>query len=127
MSTEEMKQMVLRHFKTPRYIPEYLTLDEEKQLLSEFEKEKQWNTTLQRRTLHYGYEYIYTSKNKLVKAPPVPEWLEWLRKRVSATLGVDFDQILVNEYEPGQGISKHVDNKILFEEIVVSKSLYDGI
>ena len=43
---------------------------------------------------------------------------EWLRKRVSDTLGIDSC-----EYEPGQGISKHVDNKVLFEEIVVSITL----
>jgi len=36
---------------------------------------------------------------------------------------MEFDQLLVNEYEPGQGISAHVDHPKLFEEIVISISM----
>lgn len=31
--------------------------------------------------------------------------------------------MIVNEYEPGQGISPHIDNVDLFEDIIVSLSL----
>ncbi len=34
-----------------------------------------------------------------------------------------FDQLIVNEYQPGQGISPHIDNKTLFSDIIVSLSL----
>ena len=34
-----------------------------------------------------------------------------------------FDQLIVNEYQPGQGISPHIDNQTLFGDVVVSVSL----
>ena len=34
-----------------------------------------------------------------------------------------FDQMIVNEYEPGQGINPHIDNTTLFRDTIVSVSL----
>jgi alkylated DNA repair dioxygenase AlkB len=34
-----------------------------------------------------------------------------------------FNQLIINEYEPGQGINPHVDNTTLFTDTVVSLSL----
>jgi len=34
-----------------------------------------------------------------------------------------FDMVIVNEYEPGQGIASHIDNAKLFDHIIVSLSL----
>ena len=61
MSFEDMKQLV-----TPNYIPNYITDNEEKELLN-ITKIKEWNTSIERRTLHWGYEYNYTLKNKLME------------------------------------------------------------
>ena len=57
-----MKQLV-----TPNYIPNYITDNEEKELLLNITKIKEWNTSIERRTLHWGYEYNYTLKNKLME------------------------------------------------------------
>lgn len=34
-----------------------------------------------------------------------------------------FDQLIINEYQPGQGINPHIDNVKLFAEPIVSLSL----
>lgn len=34
-----------------------------------------------------------------------------------------FDQLIVNEYEPGQGINPHIDNIKLFKSDIASLSL----
>ncbi|REC61015.1 hypothetical protein DRF65_18460 [Chryseobacterium pennae] len=34
-----------------------------------------------------------------------------------------FDQVIINEYEPGQGISNHIDCVSCFEDIIISVSL----
>lgn len=129
MSVETMKEILLntleekKEEKKPIYIANYITSDEESQLLSYIKKATKWNTSLERRTLHMGYEYDYTRKNTLIEAEPIPDWLEWLRQRVSESFGMNFDQVLINEYIPGQGISKHIDNMVLFENVVVSITL----
>lgn len=86
-----------------------------------------WDTTLQRRVQHYGY--IYNYKNRSVsgvsEAAAFPEWILQLRRKVQQHVGVnyDFDQVIVNEYVPGQGISGHVDCIPCFDDTIVSISL----
>jgi alkylated DNA repair protein alkB family protein 8 len=44
-----------------------------------------------------------------------------------ATTGFCFDQLTVNDYQPGQGIPPHVDTHSPFEEVFVSLSLGSGV
>lgn len=93
-----------------------------------------WNCALKRRTQHYGYEYNYASP-VLTPAEPIPGWLTPLRARLEQLIGVAgaaagaaapppyFDQVIVNEYLPGQGITPHTDHLGLFGPVVVSVSL----
>lgn len=92
----------------------------EEKILLDFLDSQKWNNTLKRRTQHYGYEYDYT-KVTLNAAERIPDFLSPLLKRVSSY--IEADQIIVNEYLPGQGISKHIDNKILFGDVVLSLSM----
>lgn len=54
-----------------------------------------------------------------------------MKKRIEETINRDikpenpvfFNQLIINEYEPGQGINGHVDNINLFTDVVVSLSL----
>lgn len=86
-----------------------------------------WDTTLQRRVQHYGYRYDY--KNRSVsgvsEAAAFPEWMLQLRGKVQRHVGADyvFDQVIVNEYLPGQGIAGHVDCIPCFDDKIVSISL----
>lgn len=86
-----------------------------------------WSDELKRRVQHYGYRYDYAARS-VASSPqtlPVPEWGSRLVRRMLAG-GVatqQFDQIIVNEYLPGQGISAHADSASAFENEIVSVSL----
>lgn len=68
---------------------------------------------------HYGYRYDYTSKSLSSNVQPIPDWL----KPLMGKLDSNFDQVIINKYEPGQGISAHTDHTSLFGDTVVSISL----
>jgi alkylated DNA repair dioxygenase AlkB len=101
----------------------WITPDEELTLLREIDAQP-WNTTLKRRTQHYGFTYDYSSK-VLAAATPMPTWCDFIIRRLldQEILRFTPDQMIVNEYEPGQGIYPHVDAVDLFEDGIVSLSL----
>lgn len=107
-------------------VPEFISEEEESALL-ELINAQPWNTSLKRRTQHYGYEYNYQAGAARHVGPPIPEWLGYLQNRVTAAAdGFIFDQVIVNEYIPGQGISAHIDAKGSFADTIVSLSLGSG-
>jgi alkylated DNA repair dioxygenase AlkB len=66
-----------------------------------------WDTTWDRRRQLYGRSY-----GKAASEPrPIPDWGQALIERMFAERICDrpFDQMLVNEYLPGQGIALHRD------------------
>lgn len=86
-----------------------------------------WSEELKRRVQHFGYRYDYrvrmvTNESYL---GPLPEWLEALSKRLVETghFNAMPDQVIANEYLPGQGISAHVDCEPCFADTIVSVSL----
>jgi alkylated DNA repair dioxygenase AlkB len=102
------------------YMPNFISQEEEKELLLIIDS-KPWDTTLKRRTQQYGYKYDYSGTNNTsVKQHigPLPSWLDFLQQR----LKMKFDQVIINEYEPGQGISAHIDSK-MFGNVIISVSL----
>jgi alkylated DNA repair dioxygenase AlkB len=72
-----------------------------------------WRQDLKRRVQHYGYRYDYIARTvgRDAYLGPLPDWLHPLGRAVSAPqcLGAVPDQVIVNEYLPGQGIAAHVD------------------
>ncbi|EAL60603.1 2-oxoglutarate and Fe-dependent oxygenase family protein [Dictyostelium discoideum AX4] len=94
-------------------------------LWKEVNKEE-WLTDLSRRTQHYGYKYNYKSRSLKSEdiAPPFPQWASDLCCHLMKEgLINDFpQQLIVNEYKDGQGISAHIDSKI-FDNIIFSISL----
>jgi len=86
-----------------------------------------WNTELKRRVQHFGYRYDYLVRciAPTAETPPIPEWGNRLIRQIQA-LGItmqEFDQMIVNEYLPGQGIAPHVDRISCFGNEIVSVSL----
>lgn len=83
----------------------------------------QWNDSLKRRTQHFGYEYNYTARS-VSPAPRLPEWsislCEYLREQ--GFIDKLPDQLIINEYQKGQGISKHVDSPV-FGDVIFTVSL----
>jgi alkylated DNA repair dioxygenase AlkB len=109
------------------YTPEFITREEERQLMEQIDA-RTWNTTLKRRTQHYE-KTVFSSGDTTQKAPPIPEWCDFLVKRLLAQgiLDVRPDQLIINEYDPRQGIGPHVDNVKAFADGIVSVSLGSGI
>lgn len=84
-----------------------------------------WRDDLKRRVQHYGYRYDYKARSigTCDRLGPLPEWLEPLAARVADSMGAAPDQVIVNEYLPGQGIAPHVDCVPCFGPRIVILSL----
>ena len=107
-----------------KIINNFITEEEEKYLLDNINKSK-WDTRLCRRTQHYGYEYDY-KRYDCSKTDKIPEWCDFMINRIKKEFNNIPDQIIINEYVPGQGISPHTDAKI-FGEYIFSLSLGSDI
>ena len=109
-----------------RYIADFITTQEELALLDAIDKES-WLDELQRRVQHYGYRYNY-KKRKLDaedRIGDLPDWIAPICDRLAHTEGMFAacpDQLIVNEYKPGQGITPHTDSGC-FGAVVASLSL----
>src|SRR4051812_40482214 len=84
-----------------RYLREYISPREERELVAAIDAEA-WDESWDRRRQPYGASY--GKKNRAER--PIPMWGLKLAKRLQADGIGDrpFDQMLVNEYAPGQGI-----------------------
>lgn len=108
------------------YIPSYITPDEARMLLH-CVVDSPWIHDLKRRVQHYGYRYDYKARNVTtdLQLGPLPGWLLPLCSKLYADGYFRHvpDQVIVNEYEPGQGIAAHIDCVPCFEDTVASLSL----
>ena len=108
------------------YIPEFLDNQSQKDLLNIID-ENEWSLALKRRTQHYGYVYDYTKKNvdKSMFLGPLPTWLSaFAQKLVKDNIFENEpDQVIINEYLPGQGISRHIDCVPCFGKTIASLSI----
>jgi alkylated DNA repair dioxygenase AlkB/nicotinamidase-related amidase len=108
------------------YIPDFLKAASEKKLLQTIDKAP-WLQDLKRRVQHYGYKYDYRARaiDKSMSLGPLPDWAQTLSKDLFARGILPFvaDQVIVNEYQPGQGISPHVDCVPCFADTIASISL----
>src|SRR3954470_5009303 len=80
-----------------------------------------WSSGLRRRVQHYGHRYDYGSRGVGgAPAPPLPGWAVTLAERLHGDGHFDRppDQVIGNEYLPGQGISAHVDRVPCFGPVV---------
>ena len=108
------------------YIPSYITVDEQNELIGTIDQQE-WSIKSKRRVQHYGYRYEY--KDGLLASSSylgdLPDWVSKIAQRLSAD-GLTKkapDQVIVNEYEPGQGITSHVDCVPCFGNTIISLSL----
>jgi alkylated DNA repair dioxygenase AlkB len=96
--------------------PAFLSPEEEAQLLERigslpFQAAQYKQYTARRRIVSFGGSYDF-SRNVLKPAPPMPAWLEPLRSRAAALLGVApdaFAHAMVAEYRPGTPLGWHRD------------------
>jgi len=109
-----------------KYAAGYVTGSDEATLLAAVDAEP-WRGDLKRRVQHYGYRYDYTARtvDPSMYLGPLPAWAQPLVSRLVADghMPATPDQLIVNEYEPGQGINAHVDCVPCFGPVVCSVSL----
>jgi alkylated DNA repair dioxygenase AlkB len=101
------------------YYPQYIDAEQESELVTAIDAEP-WDTTWKRRRQPYGAMYGKQNESRR----KIPSWANFLVDRLYAE-GLSerpFDQMLVNEYFPGQGIALHKDYEP-FDRTVVSLSL----
>ncbi len=106
----------------PSFIPSAV-----QQLLIDAIDAQNWSLELQRRVQHYGYRYDYKARRVVssMYAGRLPSFVDSLLSRLESVPAFDQipDQLIVNEYQPGQGISAHVDCEPCFNNRIASVSL----
>jgi len=98
------------------YQPEFLTRDEEAELLRAaaalpLEEARYKQYTARRRVAYFGFAYDFSS-NRLGEAPPLPAFLLPLRRKLARWMEVPEDALahaLINEYRPGTPLGWHRD------------------
>lgn len=108
-----------------RYLADFISSDEEVDLLAAIDGES-WRDDLQRRVQHYGYRYDYTMRGISGddRLGSLPHWANAVCARLVQRniFAAEPDQLIVNEYEPGQGIAPHTDRGC-FGPVIASLSL----
>ena len=114
------------------YIQDFIGIETHDALVAAIDAQP-WKTNIGRRVQQYGYTYAYRTR-RARSGPqeaafsylgPLPEWTVAIAERFlqQGITALPFDQLIVNEYEPGQGIGAHIDDVVGFGEPIVSLSL----
>eukprot|EP00898_Chlorokybus_atmophyticus_P003773 jgi/Chlat1/4397/Chrsp29S04535 len=119
-----------------RLYKDFITEDEEKMLLAEV-GQREWQHLAKRRVQHYGFEFQYKIRNVDVSESlgVLPEFTHPIADRISQLPELahcnepayPLDQLTVNEYQPGVGLSPHIDTHSAFQGAIVSLSLASNI
>ncbi len=130
-----MRQFSLQSslFETPQpivsgltYIPNFIDSTTESDLIKTIDTQP-WITELKRRVQHYGWRYDYKARSVTndIRIGALPDWLKSCAMGLQQTgLFADTpDQVIINEYQPGQGISAHIDCVPCFTDTIASLSL----
>lgn len=109
-------------------IKDYLTAEEEKKLIREINNEP-WIVDYQRRLQYYNYRNELFKPYDLI---PIPEKIpNFLNKLIDKMMSDNIikerpDQIIINEYDPGQGLKPHTDRKDYYKNVIIGISLLSG-
>ena len=120
-------------FETPQptisgltYIADFIDAATEAALLQSIDAQP-WITELKRRVQHYGWRYDYKARSVTndLRIGVLPDWLQTYAVRLQQTgyFPEMPDQIIINEYQSGQGISTHIDCVPCFSNTIASLSL----
>jgi alkylated DNA repair dioxygenase AlkB len=110
-----------------RYRPDFLTADEEHDLVEQFAalpfKEFEFRGYRgNRRILSFGWQYDF-NRMELQRTEDMPAFLLPLRERAACFAGPepsDFQHVLLTEYSPGAGIGWHKDMPVFAEVVGIS-------
>ena len=108
------------------YFPNFIDPENQQFIVSKIDQSP-WNTDMKRRVQHFGYRYDYKARSVSHhdKLGALPVWAEDIALRLhrEGLFATKPDQVIVNEYEPGQGISAHIDCEPCFGPVIASVSL----
>jgi alkylated DNA repair dioxygenase AlkB len=108
------------------YDPDFLNLTEQISVLREVD-DQPWRNDLKRRVQHYGYRYDYKARqvDRAMYLGPLPPFALPVAGKLVARMYFPQlpDQLIVNEYLPGQGITAHVDCEPCFAGTIAMVSL----
>lgn len=108
------------------YFPNFITREKSEELLKIIDAQP-WLHDLKRRVQHYGWKYDYTARciTKDLYLGKLPDWLQNLADDLMAKGIFEKapDQVIINEYQAGQGISAHIDCVPCFGGVIASLSL----
>ncbi|KAK9805819.1 hypothetical protein WJX73_003535 [Symbiochloris irregularis] len=108
-----------------RLLQGFITQEEEQALVNEL-AHGEWEELARRRVQHFGYKFHYETRNVDPASPaePMPARLGPILQRMQQALdGWVPDQLTVNDYAPGVGLSPHIDTHSAFTGPIVSLSL----
>jgi alkylated DNA repair dioxygenase AlkB len=113
-------------------IPNFLSKAEERDLELAIDcSPSPWLSDLRRRVKHFGFRYDYKARalSSRDRLGNLPDWARDLAKRLveNGYFDSDPDQVIVNEYLPGQGIAPHIDRDTCFGPVIASVSLGSDI
>lgn len=127
-STPSPDAVVEDHLGVPGllYCGMLLAPEEQEQAIQEVDS-RLWMSDLKRRVQHYGFKYDYKSRrvDGSMRLGGLPEFAVAIGKRLieRGMISDPPDQLIVNEYQPGQGIAPHVDCEPCFQDGIVTVSL----
>ena len=120
------KEVLIEDIPGLLYIENYITADVQDELLAHVD-EGLWLEDLKRRVQHYGFKYNYKARkvDMSMRVGELPKWLKDLSVKLcqKGYMPEVADQVIINEYEAGQGISAHIDCEPCFQDTIVSLSL----
>lgn len=119
-------QSIISQINGLKYIENYISHNEHNTIVMAIDG-MPWLTDLKRRVQHYGYKYDYKKRSidYNMYIGPLPDWSFKLSERLFKDNLIKYipDQIIVNEYLPGQGIANHIDCEPCFNNTIISLSL----
>ncbi|KDP28060.1 hypothetical protein JCGZ_19468 [Jatropha curcas] len=109
---------------------DFVNVKEEQELLAAVDG-RPWNNLSKRRVQHYGYEFCYDIRNVNTKQQlgELPSFVSPILERISLfpdlvnSASLILDQLTVNEYPRGVGLSPHIDTHSAFAGLIFSLSL----
>lgn len=124
------------------YFDDLINDEEETQIIELLKESPDWfgvsHIPNSRKVIHYGYEYSYTNRYaKPKKVTDIPDLfktkiLNKLKEKIPNEIynkllkDYEFDQLIINRYEPNQGIATHIDNKVHFDDIILCVTIGSG-
>lgn len=129
-SDEQLVQEFINSMNGLEYYPKFISEGEELELITAIDNAN-WLNDLKRKVQHYGFKYDYKARriDESFRIGTLPNWSDFIVDRIlkNGIVNHQPDQLIINNYEVGEGISMHVDCEPCFTDIIISLSLFSDI